>query len=316
MNSHIKWQADLFKYFNSDIIDSLTKLSVSVFNNINEIRFSSGGFVSVSVKSDNLILKNARGEPIKFTLDEMNKMCSKLFDGTMYKFENQIKNGYITITGGHRVGFCGTAVYNSDNIVTVKNITSMSFRISRQIKNAAREVIGNIMSDGIVCSALIVSEPCGGKTTILTDLARLISNSGKRCAVIDERGEICSVYNGVPHKDIGKLTYVFDGYSKRDGMMIALRSMSPQVIICDEIGSTHDVQAMLDAMNAGVPVIATAHASDEDELFSRPQIEKMINYGAIDKIIFLKGASAPGAVKKVLTVNEYDEDYWNSDDID
>ena len=96
-------------------------------------------------------------------------------------------------------------------------------------------------------------------------------------------------------------------------MMMALRCMSPQVIICDEIGTTKDIEAMLEAMNAGVPVIASAHALDEDELLSRPQIETLIDYGAIDKLIFLKGSSSPGAVKKVITVNKYDENCWNSD---
>ena len=131
---------------------------------------------------------------------------------------------------------------------------------------------------------------------------------------MDERGEICSVYEGVPQKDIGSLTDVLNGYSKGDGMMTALRCLSPQLIICDEIGSRSDADAMLEAMNAGVPVIATAHASNEDDLLGRPQIERLVDYGAIDKIFFLQGNANPGVVRKVITVNRYDEDSWNSDD--
>ncbi len=255
-----------------------------------------------------------KNEPLSLELSENSEIFTRLCNGTVYQFENQIKNGYITIQGGHRVGFCGTAIYEGDRLVTLKDITSITFRISRQIKNAAREIIGNIINDDKIYSALIVSEPCGGKTTILSDLARLVSNLGKRCAVVDERGEICSVYEGVPQKDIGSLTDVLNGYSKGDGMMTALRCLSPQLIICDEIGSRSDADAMLEAMNAGVPVIATAHASNEDDLLGRPQIERLVDYGAIDKIFFLQGNANPGVVRKVITVNRYDEDSWNSDD--
>lgn len=309
MESRLKWTDEVFCYLQNEISDSIKKLPTGILQNISEIRISSTGAVSVTAKNKNILLHQ-----IKISKEEIEKIFNNICGGTVYKFENQIKNGYITIAGGHRVGFSGTAVYNNDELLTIKNITSINFRISRQIKNAARELIGHILNKDKIYSALIVSEPGGGKTTILTDLARHISNSGKRCAVIDERGEICSVFNGIAQKEIGELTSVFDGYLKGDGMLMALRSMSPQVIICDEIGSIQDTDAMLEAMNAGVPVISTAHASDEEELLSRPQIEKIIDYGAVDKIVFLKGPEFPGAVKKIIMVNKYDEDNWNSDD--
>ena len=313
MADQIKWKDEILCYFNNEVKNAFLKLPTSYLYGLNEIRISSKGYVSFTVKNSNYFLKH-NNQKIRLSKNEIENIFSKVCSGCVHKYENQIRNGYITVPGGHRVGFCGTAVYEKDELLTVKNISSISFRISRQIKNAAREIIGNIISGETVCSALIVGEPCGGKTTILTDLARLLSNSGKRCAVIDERGEICSCYEGTPQKDIGELTCVFDGYTKGEGMMIALRTMSPQVIICDEVGNSSDADAMLEAMNAGVPVIATAHATNEDELLSRPQIEEIIDCGAIDKLIFLKGPSSPGSVKKVILVNKYDEDYWNSSD--
>ncbi len=313
MNIQLKWKDEILPFFDEAVSKIILNEPTSVLSNATEIRISSTGVVSITVKNINKIMKNSDEKPLQISLEEREKIFNKICQGTIYKYENQIKNGYITVSGGHRVGFCGTAVYDKGKIQTVKNITAITFRISRQIKNAAREIIGNILNEDKINSALIISEPGGGKTTILSDLTRLLSNSGKRLAVIDERGELCSVFKGVPAKEIGELTYVFDGYSKGDGMMMALRCMSPQVIICDEIGTTKDIDAMLDAMNAGVPVIASAHALDEDELLSRPQIERLIDYGAIDKLIFLKGSCFPGAVKKVITVNRYDENCWNSD---
>ena len=313
MNSNNKWKEEILIYFNSDFVNTINKLPTKVLNNINEIRVRSNGAASITAGGKNIILYNDKS-PIIFTKSEIADLFTKLCEGTVYKFENQIRNGYITISGGHRIGFCGTAVYEGLKLITVKDISSITFRISKQIKNAAREIIGNLVNGDKINSALIVSEPCGGKTTIISDLTRLISNYGKRCAVIDERGEICSVHNGVPQKEVGALTDILNGYNKGDGMMLALRCLSPQVIICDEIGTQQDVDAMLEAMNAGVPVIATAHASNEEELISRPQIERLIDYGAVDKVIFLKGSLNPGVVRKVITVNKYDEDTWNSDD--
>lgn len=313
MKTNLKWQQEILPYFDDRISKSVKKLATAILCNISEIRFRINGAVSLSAGNKNIILYDEEKIPLTLDSDEINEMFLRLCGGTVYKYENQIRNGYITIPGGHRVGFCGTAIYDGTNLVTLSNVSSITFRISRQIKNSAREIIGHLITGDKIHSALIVSEPCGGKTTILSDIARLMSNIGKRCAVVDERGEICSVYEGIPQKDIGNLTDVLNGYSKGDGMMTALRSLSPQLIICDEIGTSQDVDSMLEAMNAGVPVIATAHATNEDELVGRPQIERLIDYGAVDKIFFLKGNSNPGALRKVITVNRYDEDCWNSD---
>ncbi len=312
MNKNLSWKKEIYPFLNDLIIESIDVLPTSVLQNISEIRLRSFGAVSISVLNENRILYYDK-KPIILNTIDIENIFTLLCDGAIYKYENQIKNGYITISGGHRVGFCGTAIYENDSIKTVTDISSIVFRISRQIKNAAREIIGNIYDNGRIYSCLIVSEPCGGKTTILTDLTRILSNFGVRCAVVDERSEICSVFNGKPQKDVGMLTDVLNEYKKGDGMSRALRCLSPQVIICDEIGSSDEVDLIIETMNAGVPIIATAHASNEDELLDRPQIERLIDSGAIDKIILLKGSSTPGVIKKVIVVNRYDEDSWNSD---
>ena len=199
--------------------------------------------------------------------------------------------------------------------IRIRDLSAVNFRICREIKGIAEELFPKLLCDGKFCSTLIVSEPCGGKTTLLTDLVRVLSQNGYRSAVVDERGEIGAVFRGVPQKDLGELTDVLDGYPKPYGMMVALRTLSPQVLVCDEIGSKEETERMLEAMNAGVPVLVTAHAKDEEELFNRPQIKKLTDAGAISKVVLLKGAKSPGRVRKVITVTRYDdEDFWCSFD--
>lgn len=312
MDNKLKWKTEVLKYLNDKIVYSINELPTSILSNISEIRIRANGYSSITVKGENKALYYDK-KPVILTPEQVGEIFELVCNNEVFKYENQIKNGYITIPGGHRVGFCGTAVYFDSKIGSVCNISSIVFRISRQILNSAREIIGNVLVNDKIISTLIVGEPGGGKTTILTDLTRLLSNLGKRCAVIDERGEICSIYNAAAQKEIGKFTDVLNEYSKKDGMLCALRCLSPQVIICDEIGSSDDVDGMLQAMNAGVPVIATAHASCEQELYERPQIERLIDHGGIDKILFLKSSSNPGVINKIITVNSYDEDYWDSD---
>ena len=315
MYDTLKWKNEIFPYLNEKIVNSLNKLPTSVLHNISEIRIRSFGAVSVTLSNENRILYYDK-RPLVCDAEQLEMIFNNLCGNAVYKYENQIKNGYITIQGGHRVGFCGSAVYDGEKLISLTNISSIAFRISRQIKNAAREIIGNIYESGKIFSTLLVSEPCGGKTTILTDLVRLFSGFGVRCAVVDERSEICSIYNGHAQKDIGLLTDVLNEYKKHDGMSVALRCLSPQVIICDEIGASDDIDMIIETMNAGVPVIVTSHATNEDELFDRPQMERLIDSGAIDKIIILKGNSAPGVIKKVIKINQYDENCWNSDNDD
>jgi len=161
-----------------------------------------------------------------------------------------------------------------------------------------------LSENGAVKSSLIVGLPCSGKTTILTDVARRFSEINLRVAIVDERSEIAAIHNGIPRKDVGGMCDVLDKYPKGEGMMIALRSLSPQIIICDEIGTKYDVEAMLQAMNAGVPVIASAHANDAKQLINRPQIRYLIENGGIDQCFFLKGSSHPGQLKSRMSIEE------------
>lgn len=301
---------EIYPYLNEEWREKIGAYPPALLNKATELRFRRDRCCSISCGETNYII-----EGIVPNEDSMKQMLDLIFDGAAYQFESQIENGFIPLPGGHRAGICGTYAVDQFGKVKIHNISSINFRICREIKSCGAKLFPKLLCDGRFCSTLIVSEPCGGKTTLITDLINQLSVNGYRTAVIDERGELAACYRGSPQKNLGLLADILDGYPKPYGMMIALRTLAPQVIVCDEIGTDEESEKMLEAMNAGVPILATAHAKDEEELFNRPQIKRLIDAGAISKIVLLKGAKSPGKVRKVLTVNRYDgEDFWSSDD--
>lgn len=263
---------------------------------IHEIRLRRRRVSTVTLSAENVVLRDkVTGKPVLLTDEEIQRTFLLVCENSIYKYENEIKQGYITLKNGCRVGFCGSRYENG----MLKDISSMNIRISKSVFEASKEIFSSIYENGTIISTLIVSPPCGGKTTLLGDIARKLSDEcKKRCAIVDERGEIAAAHRGVPQKEVGQLSDVLDGYPKGIGMMIALRSLSPQALICDEVGTEEDAAAMIQAMNAGIPVIASAHAENEIQLMSRPQIRSLMDSGAIEQVIFLEGAAHPGKFKK------------------
>lgn len=184
---------------------------------------------------------------------EILQILEKLCDNSIYAYQSQIANGFLTIRGGHRIGVTGTAVIENRKILNLKYITSLNFRIARQVINCSNKILGQVIDkeNNTVFNTLIVSPPGYGKTTILRDLIRNISNGieslnfkGKTCGVVDERGEIAAMYKGIPQNDIGIRTDIIENIPKAEGIKILIRSMAPEIIACDEIGSKEDVQAI------------------------------------------------------------------------
>ncbi|MDY3928778.1 MAG: stage III sporulation protein AA [Clostridia bacterium] len=215
---------------------------------------------------------------------------------SLYAFEDCLKQGYITICGGHRVGLCGSAVLEKGVIASQKNISSINYRLSREIMGAAEKLIPYCIKEGRVLNTLIISPPGCGKTTMLRDLIRIISQKGYRVSAADERNEISAVHNGYVGYNLGYSCDVLEGASKSEAMLILLRTMSPQVIATDEIGLKEDIYAVERAIFSGVSVIATVHSQNLEAL-------KKANISLIDKFecfVTLSHRKGPGTVEEVF----------------
>lgn len=179
---------------------------------------------------------------------------------SVYAFSEDIKNGFITIAGGHRVGISGDAATSNGKILNMRCVQSLNYRYAKEVIGASRDVMDRILVDGRIKNTLIVSPPMCGKTTMLRDIARNLSILGKKVSIVDERGEIAALVSGVPSFSLGANCDVLSGVNKAEGMLLMLRAMSPEVIITDELGGEDDFNAICEIKKRGVSVIASLHS--------------------------------------------------------
>lgn len=192
---------------------------------------------------------------------------------SLYAYEDDIRQGFITIKGGHRVGLAGKVVLEDGKIKTISNISSINIRVSHQILGCADRIIDYLKSGNSIYNTLIISSPGVGKTTLLRDILRLISDELKlKVSIVDERSEIASCYKGIPGNDVGIRTDIYDCCPKVEGIMLMIRAMSPQVLAVDEVGSDEDLEALTRAVHAGIKLIATVHGQGVYDLDNRMKI--------------------------------------------
>lgn len=205
----------------------------------------------------------------------------------------QIKNGFVAVEGGHRLGLCGTGVMEGGRLVNVRELSSLSLRVAREFKGLSKEVLPKLWGAHGLESTLILSPPGGGKTTLLRDLIRAIS-SGEGCpprrvGVADERGELAAVAGGTPTLDVGPRTDVMSGCPKEVGLMTLLRGMNPQVLAVDEVTAVEDVAAMSQAAGCGVTLLATAHGGTLADLDRRPLYRELMAQGVFGRLVLIRG---------------------------
>lgn len=234
------------------------------------------------------------------TQQDIDFSMKVICDYSIHSYHKEISEGFVTIRGGNRVGICGTAVIRDDKIETLKYINGLNFRVAREIYGSADEILEKCFFDGIN-SVLIIGSPSSGKTTVLRDLCRQLGNTHK-ISLIDERGELAAVYQGFPQNDVGTCTDVFDGYPKQLGILTAIRVMSPEIIAVDEIGNESDCHAIESAIHTGVNIIATAHASDVDELRQRKALRNLLRQKTFSKIVLLGNRTETGKILSVTDV--------------
>lgn len=228
---------------------------------------------------------------------------------SIHSFKDEINQGYITILGGHRVGLSGTGSFIKNEIQSVSDINSINLRIAREINNSSKELLKLIDWKNPI-SVLIAGSPSSGKTTIIRDLCKNLSDgqddvSPYKVSLIDERNEIAAVKDGIAQNDVGVLTDIFNSYKKSIAIEIAIRVMSPKIIIIDEIGTTDEKNAILSGANAGVKVIATVHARSFIELENKPEINELLKLKVFEKIIFLEGENCPCKIKEVVNMSDF-----------
>lgn len=248
-----------------------------------------------------------KSKPYIVSCEEIERILNIISQNSIYAFQDSIASGFITLKGGHRVGIVGKAVVENGKIVNLSDFSSLNFRICREVRDCAKKVMKYIRQGSNVFNTLIVSPPGCGKTTVLRDIARILSDGDKdgdhrglRIGIVDERSEIAATIKGIQQLDVGRRSDVLDSCPKEYGINILLRSMSPDVIITDEIGTQNDFCAIKKSVNSGVKIIATYHgnASFEDKI--REDLEIFLKNNIFDRIVNLSNENGPGTLEEVF----------------
>lgn len=259
--------------------------------------------IRVRVKRKTIIKFNNFEKEADFVPEEreMIELLQRLCDNSIYSFQNQISNGFITLVGGHRVGIAGSIAMKDGKVSNINYISALNFRIAREITGISNELMKHIFKDGRAKNTLIISKPGMGKTTLLRDLVRNIStNTLNTISLIDERGEIAAMYKGVPQNDVGIRCDVFDNVTKSIGIKMAIRAMAPDIIVSDEIGTKEDVEAIHYAVLSGVKGIFTMHGDSINDVKLNENMNKLYEEKLFERLVFLEKL---GKIKNIYTLD-------------
>ena len=295
----------VLKCFGNEFYNSIGSIS----SDINEIRIRSDRPVVVYINNDAYVVNNSKAEKLEnacgntayltVASGELRNAFSRLCEYSIYKHQSDINNGFITVCGGHRIGICGSAVRKDNSIKSVVDITSLNIRIAKEYLGCSDELLKRVdFTEGV----LICGVPSTGKTTLLRDLSRSLST--KRCkktVVVDERSEITSTFNGQSIFDVG-FCDVYNGYPKSIAIIQAIRTMSPEYILCDEL-TGEDADSVVYSLNYGVKLIATVHGDTLSNSLKNPSIIKLLKTRAFGKIVFLKNKSF-GTIDKIYSMED------------
>ena len=236
--------------------------------------------------------------------EELEQLLEIASRASVHAVLDQVRQGYLTLEGGHRIGLCGTAVCRAGEVQALRGLSSANLRVARQIPGAAAPVLDGLCPGGRLTDTLILSPPGLGKTTLLRDLIRRVAQ-GEGCeplrvGLADERGEVAALHGGRPQLDVGRRTDVVEGCPKAQGLMLLLRAMNPQVLAVDEITAPEDVRALALAAGCGVTLLATAHAGGREDLARRPLYRPLLEEGLFRRMVQIRRVAG----KREYTVEE------------
>lgn len=250
--------------------------------------------------------------PYIVSKDDIEQTFQIMCKYSIHSFIDDIKKGFITLRGGHRVGLVGKTIIEDGQVKNIKHISSLNIRISREVLGCSDKVLSHIIrGKNKINNTLIISPPQCGKTTLIRDIVRNISNGNKefafkgmKVALIDERNEISGSYLGIPQMDVGIRTDVIETCPKDIGIMMLLRSMSPNVIVTDEIGNIDEIKALYTALNGGVSLITTVHGDSIEDIRNRKELSNLLDSELFKKVIILSAKKGPGTIEKIYDLEE------------
>ena len=274
------------------------------YDSIYEIRLRTGKPLFLVYSGGERCLKIKGREPYLVTGQDLKETLEYVSGYSLYACEDEIRQGYISVQGGHRVGVAGKVILDGNHIRGMKYISCINVRLSHQVPGCADAVMPYIQDGEHLSHTLIISPPRGGKTTLLRDVIRQLSNGredipGVTVGVVDERSELAGSWQGIPQNDLGLRTDILDACPKAEGMQMLVRAMSPDVVAVDELGREEDFRAVESVIHCGCCLIATAHGNSLEDVLRQPFFQRLKEMEIFEKYIVLGGRNQVGAIKGI-----------------